>query len=399
MLSGFTDYLFSDQTAAYTTHSKLNNFGYPFPLTDWSWGYDGGNPVNYAYRTIITVHDTLLPPYFIIIDDIEKDGLLPHLYEWRMHTHDANSVDAGVNPIQITNGASAMDVYLLSPPFDSVQTDVTAYQNLTSEPDALVLSVSVTDTSPTFAFLLFPKNGSVPEPVVTQENQPWGFTVTLDWGGGVTDVFIRNSGGGTVTHSAPAGTMITDASFTLTRIDNGVLSRYMVVNANNFTFDDTTWVSCSNGDISCAMSGGVIDLDRYEADFTLYGPNVSEIYYRTQKIFFNETGGYLTPDLSTGIADRPASTAGLRAVAFPNPFNPATTILLDLPGRAVIKAAIYDLQGRMIRQLLHRALPPGTSRLHWDGTNDRGAAVASGVYFLRLESPRTVKTLKLIFVK
>jgi hypothetical protein len=423
LLSGFTDYLFSDQTAAYTTYSKLNEFNYPFLGTDWSWGYDGGNPVNYAYRTIITVHDTLLPPYFLIIDDIEKDGLLPHLYEWRMHTHDANTVDAGANPIQITNGSSAMDVYLLSPPFDSVQTDVTAYQNYTSEPDALVLSVSVTETSPTFAFLLFPKNGSVPEPVVTQDNQPWGFTLTLDWGGGVTDVFIRNTGGGSITHptsaaaavehvegvsprsgnlqqnAAQASAIMTDAPVSMTRIDNGVLSRYMVVNANYFTFDDTTWVSSSNGPLSCAMSDGVINLNRYDCDFTLYGPNVSEINYWSQKIYFNESGGYLTPDLSTGVNDRPVPVASLQATAFPNPFNPATNILLDLPDRTVIKAAIYDLQGRLIKQLLHRVLPPGMSRLQWNGTSDRGVSVASGVYFLRVESPTSVKTLKLIFVK
>jgi hypothetical protein len=443
LLSGFTDYLFSDQTAAYTTYSKLNKQNYPFFGTDWSWGYDGGNPVNYAYRTVITVHDTLLPPYFLIIDDIEKDGLLPHLYEWRLHTHDANTVTAGANPIQITNGPSAMDVYVLSPPFDSVQTSVTPYQNLTSEPDALVLSVSATEISPTFAFLLFPKNGTVPEPVVSQENQPWGFTLTLDWGGGLRDVFIRNNGGGSVIHpitaaavmdgggssgitypaassakakdggdggrspgsgnlqksAAQAGAIVTDAPVAMIRIDNGALSRYLVINATSFSFDDTTWVSSANGPVSCALSGGTINLNRYDCDFTLYGPDVSEVRYWTQNIYFNQAGGYLTPDLTTGVADRPVPAAGIGARAFPNPFNPATTILLDLPARTVIKAAVYDLQGRLIKRLLHRALPPGTSQLEWNGTNDRGSAVSSGVYFLRVESPAAVKTLKLILVK
>jgi hypothetical protein len=99
------------------------------------------------------------------------------------------------------------------------------------------------------------------------------------------------------------------------------------------------------------------------------------------------------------VQQRPSPVAGLRVTAFPNPFNPATTILIDLPDRAVVDAVIYDPRGRVARHLFNRELPAGISHLSWDGTNDQGQRLASGVYFLKLAAPSAVKTLKLVLIK
>jgi hypothetical protein len=420
LISGFADYIAADLTDAYTTYSQFNNMHYPFYGTDWSWGYDGGNPVNYAKRTVIAVHDTLLPPYFIIIDDIEKDGSL-HDYEWRMHTHDANTVDTAANPIQIIRGTSSMDMYLISPAFDSVQTNITPFNNLNSEPDALVLSISTTDVAPTFALLFFPRDTGIPTPVVTWETFPWGFSVTLDWGGGITDTFVRNSSGGSVIYSTAASaggnlggqksgtafyepaaifTMTTDASLAVTRTDGTQLERYLLSNASNFEFNDTTYLNVSSGVLGCAYTGKRIELDRYDADFIFYAPGVEEVYYRSQKIYVNIDGnGYVTPDPVLG-ADKPKRPQHiLRAKAFPNPFNPETTVLIELAERSNVSAVIYDLSGSRVRNLWSGSLPRGINALHWKGTNDNGSRVASGVYFLRIESTGEAKTLKLVLIK
>jgi hypothetical protein len=50
LLSGFADWVRGDARQAYGTHSRFNAPGVPFPGTDWSWGYDGGNPVEQADR-------------------------------------------------------------------------------------------------------------------------------------------------------------------------------------------------------------------------------------------------------------------------------------------------------------------------------------------------------------
>ncbi|MFQ5584722.1 MAG: FlgD immunoglobulin-like domain containing protein, partial [Calditrichia bacterium] len=70
---------------------------------------------------------------------------------------------------------------------------------------------------------------------------------------------------------------------------------------------------------------------------------------------------------------------------YPNPFNPTTTIKFQIPksGFAILK--IIVILGKEVATLLEKELPPGTYTVQWDGTNDAGIPVASGVYFYRLE--------------
>jgi hypothetical protein len=392
---------------------------YPYYGADWSWGYDGGNPVNYAKRTVIAVHDTLLPPYFIIIDDIEKDGL-PHEYEWRMHTHDANSIDTSSNPIRITRGTGKLDMYLIDPPYGSVQTGVTPFNNLNPEPDSKILSISTSDVSPSFVFLLFPSDASVPIPAVSWQNHPWGLTITLDWGGGITDTFVRNSSGDTVMcspagpastrqsrrsgggrlHAAASFTMSTDAPIAVARTDGSLLKKYLLSNATSFVFNDTTYLSVANGALGCAYTGNRIELDRYDADFIFYAPGVEDVYYRSQKIYVEiDENGYVTPDPVSGVSEAKRPQSILRAKAFPNPFNPATTILVELADRSNARAVIYDLSGRKVKDLWSGWMHRGINALNWRGDSESGQRVASGVYFLRIEAAGEVTTLKLVLVK
>ncbi len=72
---------------------------------------------------------------------------------------------------------------------------------------------------------------------------------------------------------------------------------------------------------------------------------------------------------------------------YPNPFNPSTTIRFDLPLAATVNLAIYDVRGRLVKTIASGdALAAGRHEVEWNGTDDRGTAVASGVYTLRLMS-------------
>ncbi len=147
--NGFCDYLVGDATAAYTTHSPLNNYAFPFPESDWSWGYIGANPVDHAYRSVFVVRDPATPPYFIVIDDIDKDGS-PHTYEWRLHTNRSNTVDTSTNPIRITSGSAVLDLHVVNPAFGSLTKSVTEFNNNSPDPDSWVISLGATAVNPRF---------------------------------------------------------------------------------------------------------------------------------------------------------------------------------------------------------------------------------------------------------
>jgi hypothetical protein len=83
----------------------------------------------------------------------------------------------------------------------------------------------------------------------------------------------------------------------------------------------------------------------------------------------------------------------------PNPFNPTTRIdfVLDTDARAAL--TIYDVGGRPVRTLLQAALPPGPHSVTWDGRDDRGSAVASGIYMVQLTADGRTMRRKAVLSK
>jgi hypothetical protein len=100
----------------------------------------------------------------------------------------------------------------------------------------------------------------------------------------------------------------------------------------------------------------------------------------------------------TGVGDTPASFA-LHANV-PNPFNPITTIRYDVPASgADVSISIYDVSGRLIRSLVREHRGAGAWSAQWNGENDRGQSVASGVYFYRMRAGEFVETKKMMLLK
>jgi hypothetical protein len=84
----------------------------------------------------------------------------------------------------------------------------------------------------------------------------------------------------------------------------------------------------------------------------------------------------------------------------PNPFNPSTTIRYDVPaGGGAVTLRIYDVSGRLVRTLQDGPQAAGQKTAVWNGRDDRGRGVVSGVYFYRLEAPGYRKTLKMILIQ
>jgi hypothetical protein len=84
---------------------------------------------------------------------------------------------------------------------------------------------------------------------------------------------------------------------------------------------------------------------------------------------------------------------------YPNPFNPVTTIEFNMPRRDHVTVEVFDLLGRRVLTLINGVLPAGTHRVEWNGLDEEGRSVASGVYLYRLRATEWVETKKMLLLK
>jgi hypothetical protein len=84
---------------------------------------------------------------------------------------------------------------------------------------------------------------------------------------------------------------------------------------------------------------------------------------------------------------------------YPNPFNPSTTIEYRLPAPAHVSLVVFNILGRRVRVLVDAPRASGPHTVRWDGRDDTGRAVASGVYFYRLSADGMSRTRKMMLIK
>ncbi|MBN2069899.1 MAG: T9SS type A sorting domain-containing protein [Candidatus Krumholzibacteriota bacterium] len=106
---------------------------------------------------------------------------------------------------------------------------------------------------------------------------------------------------------------------------------------------------------------------------------------------------YFNGSTDAEIPDLPA--AGYLSQNFPNPFNPVTTIEFGLERDSHLSLSIYDAAGRIIRKIVDEGRPAGHYAEAWDGKDANGNAVASGVYFFKLETETLKRSRKMILLR
>ncbi|MCK4510625.1 hypothetical protein KAW64_02750, partial [bacterium] len=101
---------------------------------------------------------------------------------------------------------------------------------------------------------------------------------------------------------------------------------------------------------------------------------------------------------STGIDD--AVALGVRVLGNrPNPFNPVTRIAFSIPAAGVAELAVFDIAGRRVATLVSERVEAGPHEVVWNGTNDAGEPVASGVYFSLLHALGEEHSAKMVLLK
>jgi hypothetical protein len=84
---------------------------------------------------------------------------------------------------------------------------------------------------------------------------------------------------------------------------------------------------------------------------------------------------------------------------YPNPFNPTTTIRFNLKENGAVRLTIYNLRGQEVRTLIATEMNAGQHEIIWDGKDEHGQLVPSGVYLYKLSVNGFVQTKKMSFVK
>lgn len=83
----------------------------------------------------------------------------------------------------------------------------------------------------------------------------------------------------------------------------------------------------------------------------------------------------------------------------PNPFSSSTAIQFDLPASAAVKVVVFDVAGRLVRSLLDEERPAGRWSIDWDGTDDSGNRVSSGIYFYCIHAGEYFERRKLVIAR
>ena len=103
--------------------------------------------------------------------------------------------------------------------------------------------------------------------------------------------------------------------------------------------------------------------------------------------------------VDTGENETPGAKTMLHG-SYPNPFNPTTTIRYSLARRTKVTIAVYDIAGRLVRRLLvDEMTDAGDHKVVWDGKNEAGSRVASGVYFCMMRTAEEMSGVKLILLR
>jgi hypothetical protein len=164
------------------------------------------------------------------------------------------------------------------------------------------------------------------------------------------------------------------------------------------------WDLDGDGSVEIALSGWDAELHVWRYPGAFAEPGMAWPMWRHDNW---RTGVYAFPVLtSVGPEPPPAAPAPPPARPRllqnrPNPFNPATTIRLAVPGPApeMVTLRVFDARGRLVATLCSRSLDPGYHDFPWDGRDDRGVALGSGIYLYRATIGRTVLTRKMALLK
>lgn len=238
--------------------------------------------------------------------------------------------------------------------------------------------------------ILFAANGHVPE--FFDNALTWEEAIPVPALGAVTGIDAAL----TPVNNNPAGGMVAG---TVLNMSGGPLSGVFLTILNDagevigYDFTDA--------------QGGYQVAGMTNGNYTVQATKIS-YHSESEAIQFNAAAGntmvvnFDLAEVTTGV--EPDPQAGLPSSVelpqnYPNPFNPSTTIRFVLPQAQQTRLVIYNILGQAVKELVNENLPAGRYELLWNGADQNGRQVASGIYFYVLEAGALKLTRRMVFSK
>ena len=161
-----------------------------------------------------------------------------------------------------------------------------------------------------------------------------------------------------------------------------------------FLFDFSTLFAASG------TSGNRVDIVYFNFNPGNAGTDPTNAFNWSGTIWFDDLKiGDLADLTPQSVDNQPHPQAFALSQNYPNPFNPSTVIDFALPVQGDVYAAVYDVSGRLVRTLLEERREAGRYQLLWDGQNQTGLDVPSGVYVYRISFENRILSRKMILMR
>ncbi|MCK4312933.1 MAG: T9SS type A sorting domain-containing protein, partial [Candidatus Cloacimonetes bacterium] len=103
--------------------------------------------------------------------------------------------------------------------------------------------------------------------------------------------------------------------------------------------------------------------------------------------------------LGVGVSNGEMEIISFSLSNYPNPFNPSTTISFSIPEESKVEIIVYNIKGQKVKIVAKNVFEKGYHTLTWQGDDESGKTVGSGVYFYKLKAGKFTETKKMILIK
>jgi hypothetical protein len=191
-----------------------------------------------------------------------------------------------------------------------------------------------------------------------------------------------------------------DSGYSLDNLAPGVPGSF-AYDAGLLSWDDSAsedfdYFSVYGSNTSSFASATLVDFCVAPAMVVTASPYV--YYFVTATDFSGNEGAPAVVNTLSGVGGTPRSWV-LSISAYPNPFNPETTIRYTVPSKGRVRVEIYDARGARVAMLINEEKDAGAYARAWNGRDQAGGAVSSGVYFARVSHDSRTRSYKLLLLK